>query len=108
MAPNRDAREHEITVAERVRPRDVLLFAITLAALAAAPWAMMSAGSDLVTYQNSSGTDSEAPAWMGVLVPPRAAAGVVGDQGVLPARRRAVLQEAGNHRAETARRRRTY
>lgn len=69
MTPDSKAREHEVAVAERVRPRDVVLFAITIAALAAAPWAMSSAGSEPVTYQDSSGSDSEAPAWMGILVP---------------------------------------
>jgi hypothetical protein len=69
MTPESNAREPEIIVAERVRPRDMVLFAITLAALAVAPWAIASAGSEPVSYQNSSGSDSEAPAWLGVLVP---------------------------------------
>jgi hypothetical protein len=67
MTPDSDAGE--IAVTERVRPRDVVLFAITAAALAAAPWMLISAGSEPVAYRNSTGGDSEASTWLGVLVP---------------------------------------
>ncbi|WP_205325360.1 hypothetical protein [Glycomyces sp. YM15] len=69
MTPESKAREHEVEVAERVRPRDAVLFAIAVAAMAASPWAFSSAGTELVTYEDSSGSESEAPAWVGVLVP---------------------------------------
>ncbi|SDE16400.1 hypothetical protein [Glycomyces harbinensis] len=67
MTPVSDAGE--VAVIERVRPRDVVLFAITAAALAAAPWMLISAGSDPVAYRNATGGDSEAPIWLGVVVP---------------------------------------
>jgi hypothetical protein len=60
--------DHEVAVAERVRPRDLLLFAITAVAIAATPWMLTSAGSDPIAYRDSRGLDTEAPAWMGVLV----------------------------------------
>lgn len=58
----------EVTVTERVRARDLVLFAITAVAIVAAPWMLMSAGSEPVPYENSQGADAEAPAWVGVLV----------------------------------------
>lgn len=59
---------HAVSVAERVRPQDLVLFAISAVAVAAAPWMLMSAGSEPVTYRDAQGNDSEAPAWVGVLV----------------------------------------
>ena len=61
-------RDAEVAVTERVRPRDLVLFAITAVAVAAAPWMMISAGTEMVAYRDSNGADSEAPAWMGPLI----------------------------------------
>jgi hypothetical protein len=69
MRPDPEAGEFAVTVAERVRPRDVVLFAITVALLAAAPWMMISAGTEPVEYRDANGLESRAPAWLGVLVP---------------------------------------
>jgi hypothetical protein len=60
--------DHEVAVAERVRPRDLVLFAVTAAAIVATPWVLTSAGSDPIAYRDSRGLDTEAPAWTGVLV----------------------------------------
>ncbi|MCC3765058.1 hypothetical protein K3N28_18525 [Glycomyces sp. TRM65418] len=62
------AHAAEVTVSERVRPQDLILFAITAVAVVATPWMLMSAGSEPVFYRDSRGVDTEAPAWMGVLV----------------------------------------
>ncbi|MCD0445740.1 hypothetical protein LO763_19205 [Glycomyces sp. A-F 0318] len=59
---------HETAVVERVRPRDLVLFAVTAALLVALPWMLVSAGSEPVSYRDSQGMDAEAPAWVGVLV----------------------------------------
>jgi hypothetical protein len=58
----------EITVPERVRARDLVLFAITSVALLATPWMLVSAGSEPVFYEDSQGHETEMPAWVGVLV----------------------------------------
>ncbi|MDA1358316.1 hypothetical protein O1R50_01715 [Glycomyces luteolus] len=55
-------------MAERVRVRDLVLFAVAAVAVVATPWMLVSAGSDPVAYRDSRGLDTEAPAWMGVLV----------------------------------------
>jgi len=58
----------EVVVTERVRPRDLVLFTITAAAVIATPWMMISAGTEMVSYRDSNGADNEAPAWMGPLI----------------------------------------
>lgn len=58
----------EVTVTERVRPHDLVLFAVAIALLVAVPWMLMSAGSDPVSYRDAQGTDTEMPSWLGLLV----------------------------------------
>ncbi|MCH7230536.1 hypothetical protein L0U85_06665 [Glycomyces sp. L485] len=66
MTRSSDVREFEVAVADRLRTRDLVLFAIAVAALVAAPWMMIGAGSDPVSYRDASGFEKETPAWMGV------------------------------------------
>jgi hypothetical protein len=68
MTPPSSAQDGEVTVAERVRTRDLVLFTITALALVATPSILMSAGSEPIAYRDSRGLDTEAPAWMGILV----------------------------------------
>jgi hypothetical protein len=68
VTPSASASNHAVPVPERVRVRDLVLFACTAVAIAATPWMLTSAGSDPIAYRDSRGLDTEAPAWMGVLV----------------------------------------
>lgn len=60
--------EGEVAVTERVRPHDLVLFAIALALVVFTPWMLVSAGSELVLYRNEQGLEVETPAWVGVLM----------------------------------------
>jgi hypothetical protein len=62
------AHASAVTVTERVRARDLVLFAITALVVAALPWMLVSAGSEPVSYQDSQGQDTDMPAWLGVLI----------------------------------------
>src|SRR5690606_13979211 len=58
----------QITVHERVRPEDLVLFAASIALVIALPWMLVSAGSEPVEYRDHrSGGGMTAPAWVGVL-----------------------------------------
>ncbi|MQM24608.1 hypothetical protein [Glycomyces albidus] len=68
MMPPQDSRE-ETAVADRLRPHDLVLFAVAIALVAALPWMLASAGSEPVEYRDhQTGQDRTAPAWVGVLV----------------------------------------
>ncbi|HEU5130393.1 MAG TPA: hypothetical protein VFU12_20610 [Glycomyces sp.] len=69
MTPDRTDDGPQVAVAERPRPFDLALFAVTAVVLAATPWMLVDAGTETARYRDhQTGRDLEGPAWMGVLV----------------------------------------
>ncbi|MCD0447267.1 hypothetical protein LO763_26995 [Glycomyces sp. A-F 0318] len=63
-----NASRNEVTVHERPRPHDLVLFAVVLALLVALPWMLVSAGSEPVDHRDQyTRTNMTVPAWLGIL-----------------------------------------